>query len=734
MDWKVLETKKENSLKEQVNQIYKSINHFQTNIIAEIRPKLVSEEVLLNSENWWHIEEEGLHIYSVESDLFFANSKNRSNYASFMEKNVAFTRLPEYLIRVLPEEELRIHFAAEQSEGIQAKLAIAEYDGKEKEQTTLISLEEEQFVTLGKNTKSLRLALKVSGKGIVRIKNIILERVFKPSPKKLINHQTLRNPIDAVKEFRDLKVACIFDEFTMTNYSSEVELITFTPENWETVLSENKPHILFVESAWHGNFDTWQYKIGKYANVHREELFALLEWCKEQEIPTLFWNKEDPIHFEKFIDTAKRFDYIFTSDANKINDYKKQAKHEHVYALPFAANPTFHNPVQLPEPRKNAICFAGSYYANRHPERRRIMDEMLEISKAFGLVIYDRNFERPEPEFRFPNQFLENVVGSLSYSEIDKAYKGYRFMLNVNSVIHSPTMFSRRVFEGMACGTPVLSSYSEGIDHLFGNLVMISRKPEELSKQMMKMMEDETLYRRKSLEGIREIYEKHTYKHRLQFILGKLEVQSEIKVKSPSVTVIYFASSEKEIQRVRDEFEKQSYSAKQLAIFIQDVENFSDINHIFNDYQSEKVSIYLFEYLDHYTDFSSLFSTDFMTMWNDMHFYGRHYLKDLLLASIYTDADFIGKASYFLLEHDQLASVNQLSEYIYTNELLPSRSIVRTDFVFKKSLKTVLKDLFKDVNLSSYMSQGAKFFSSDKFNFIENGAQVEKHLSEQVEI
>lgn len=734
MDWNVLETKKENSFKEQVNQIYKSINYFQTKIISEIQPKLVSEEILLDSKNWWHIEEEGLHIYSVENDLFFANSMERSNYASFMEKNVAFTRLPEYMIRVLPEEKLRIHFEVEQSEGIQAKLAIAEYDGYEKEQTTLISVEEEQFITLGKNTEFLRLALKVSGKGIVRIKNIILERIFQPSVKGSASLTTLKNPIEAIKEFRDLKVACIFDEFTMTNYSSEVDLITFTPENWQTVLTENKPHILFVESAWHGNFDSWQYKIGKYANVHRDELFALLKWCKEQGIPTLFWNKEDPIHFEKFIDSAKRFDYIFTSDANKIEDYKKQAKHEHVYALPFAANPTLHNPIQLSEPRKDAICFAGSYYANRHQERRQIMDEMLEISKEFGLVIYDRNFERTEPEFRFPKQFSENVVGSLPYNEIDKAYKGYRFMLNVNSVIHSPTMFSRRVFEGMACGTPIISSYSEGIDRLFGNLVMISQKPEELRKQLQGMKKNETLYRRKSLEGIREIYEKHTYKHRLQFILGKLGVQTEIKVKQNSVTVIYFAASENDIRQAINEFEKQSYPEKQLAIFIQDIENFSDINHIYNDYQSEKVAIYLVDYLDHYSDFFTLFSTDFMTMWNDKHFYGRNYLKDLMLASIYTDADFIGKSSYFLFEHEELASVNQLSEYIYTSELLPSRSIIRTDFSFKKGLNVVLEEFRQDHNLAPYMSQGAKFFSSDKFNFIENGGRATKSLSDQVEI
>ncbi|NGY93841.1 glycosyltransferase family 1 protein [Bacillus megaterium] len=52
--------------------------------------------------------------------------------------------------------------------------------------------------------------------------------------------------------------------------------------------------------------------------------------------------------------------------------------------------------------------------------------------------------------------------------------KGYKVMLNVNSVKYSQLCFSRRVFEGLACGTPIISSYSEGVKRMFKDIVLIS--------------------------------------------------------------------------------------------------------------------------------------------------------------------------------------------------------------------------------------------------------------------
>ena len=61
--------------------------------------------------------------------------------------------------------------------------------------------------------------------------------------------------------------------------------------------------------------------------------------------------------------------------------------------------------------------------------------------------IYDRNFGKNDPNYQFPKAYQPFIVGSLPFSEIDKAYKGYHYAINLNSIKQSQTMFARRVFE-----------------------------------------------------------------------------------------------------------------------------------------------------------------------------------------------------------------------------------------------------------------------------------------------
>ena len=58
--------------------------------------------------------------------------------------------------------------------------------------------------------------------------------------------------------------------------------------------------------------------------------------------------------------------------------------------------------------------------------------------------------------------------GSLDYERMLTAYRAHKVMLNVNSVVDSPTMLARRVFEILASGTPVVSTRSAAVEHGLG--------------------------------------------------------------------------------------------------------------------------------------------------------------------------------------------------------------------------------------------------------------------------
>ncbi|MFP3454528.1 DUF3880 domain-containing protein, partial [Bacillus sp. SIMBA_154] len=77
-----------------------------------------------------------------------------------------------------------------------------------------------------------------------------------------------------------------------------------------------------------------------------QEVLGIVLWCRDHKIPTIFWNKEDPVHFETFLTTAKLFDFVFTTDIDCIHRYKAALGHDRVYLLPFAAQPLVNNPVE----------------------------------------------------------------------------------------------------------------------------------------------------------------------------------------------------------------------------------------------------------------------------------------------------------------------------------------------------------------------------------------------------
>jgi hypothetical protein len=318
---------------------------------------------------------------------------------------------------------------------------------------------------------------------------------------------------------RDVRVAAVLDTFSESIFGPECDLITFRPDNWEAVLTRQPPHLLFVESAWKGTGGAWQYQVGTYTHaesVGLPHLRALVEWCRARQIPTVFWNKEDPVHFGKFAQAAQLFDVVMTTDADCIDRYRAlpNLRARIVTALQFAAQPSLHHPVAV-EPREAVPAFGGTYYRTRHPERRAQLEMLLDAGRASGLVIFDRTFGQPSEGVGFPERFASHIRGGLPYDQMVAAYRRYRVFLNANSVVGSSTMFSRRIFELLACGTPVVSTPSVGMEQLFGDVVATVDTGSAARAAVEQLLADDRLWEARSAAGLRRVHGQHTAAHRL---------------------------------------------------------------------------------------------------------------------------------------------------------------------------------------------------------------------------
>lgn len=278
----------------------------------------------------------------------------------------------------------------------------------------------------------------------------------------------------APEDLRQMKVAMICDDMTWENWSRECCATALTPNNWKRVLCAQRPDVFFCESAWLGRKDLggcWRgavYRNHKILFDNRKELLRILDFCKQNGIPTVFWNKEDPTFFDDprhdFKDTALKFDWIFTTAAECVPRYRALG-HPHVDVMMFSFSPYLFSPMgSVPKERK--AIFAGSWIGE-DADRCRATEGLFAMAGDAGipLTIFDRQTQTARR--CFPEKYRPCIRGCVPYASLGQEIRRAEYALNINTVTNSDTMFARRVFELAASNTVILSNASKGMQKLF---------------------------------------------------------------------------------------------------------------------------------------------------------------------------------------------------------------------------------------------------------------------------
>lgn len=538
----------------------------------------------------------------------------------------------------------------------------------------------------------------------------------------------------------EVPVASILDEFSMENFRYDCRLQPLSKKSWRQELEQHPPRLLLVESAWFGNQGDWQYRITYSQPKPDNPLFELLDVCRNNKIPTVFWNKEDPPNYDRFIDAARRFDYIFTTDANCVERYKKDAPDSRIETLPFAAQPVIHNPVNVHKFEKlGDICFAGAWYP-RHPERFEDASMLLEASREYDLHIYDRYLNHPAHEkYVFPDEYQRYIQGSLGYQEMLEKYRQYHVFLNVNSVKDSPTMFSRRVLEILACGTPVVSGYARGIEELLGtDTVPMCRSVGEAKRAIDRLMRDPFYRDRLVLQGQRRIFAEHTYRQRIRRICEVVGI--ELPEEDDSVSVITATRRKDFVDNLFQNFKRQSHQMKELLVVVNDGDELTpEYLHqraLANDVHNYRViqvgrEVSLGQCLN--TAVEQTNGAFFAKMDDDDH-YGAHHLQDSLQALAYSGADCVGKESYFTYSEE----LDQLYLQMPGRQHKMTQFVIGTTLVARKSVYPQVA--FGDARvgedtmfLKALHKAGKTIYSHNQYNYIKFYARAPDHHTWKVD-
>ncbi|WP_396128467.1 glycosyltransferase [Exiguobacterium mexicanum] len=349
----------------------------------------------------------------------------------------------------------------------------------------------------------------------------------------------------------------------------------------------------------------------------------------------------------------------------------------------------------------------------------------------YGLVIYDRNYEMNQrgetDQLQFPEQFRDSIRGSLKYNQIAKAYKGFKVMLNVNSVNDSPTMFSRRVFEGLACATPVVSTRSIGVKQMLGDYVFLDEGDAMLDETFKKLLTDDAFYEDVAMRGMRHVLTYHTYTQRLAQVVGAIGIP--YRVDHARVAMVAIVRSKEEMEQVVSIYQAQDYTHTHLVVFLDKFDGYIDV---YNEYNTETISTFMLSYLTQYNALSEILDGfEWMAFVNRGDYYGPSYVSDYILAARYADANILTKGDHYTFD-GTLEKQDVDASYRYVFDAVPTRSLVKPAALRFYSIQEALDVLTNDASLQELAQSGERIFSIDPYQYVKGGANLSDEMAQEV--
>ncbi len=528
-----------------------------------------------------------------------------------------------------------------------------------------------------------------------------------------------------------VQAAVILDDFSALAFGYEWSTLPLQSHRWKQQLEESRVDLLFVESAWAGNGGSWRGKIAG-AGGPSEIFQELLEFCERRGIPTVFWNKEDPPHYEDFLPAAKLFDYVYTSDAGRIPFYERDLGHGRVSVLPFAAQPAIHNPVR---PRhgwhSRDVAFAGMYFSHKYPERRAQMDTILggaldaSPRLPIGLEIFSRQLGG-DSEYQFPKPLDSSVVGSLTYQQMLSAYKAYKVFLNVNSVVDSESMCARRIFEISAAGTPVISGPSAAIAKFFTNdEVVVAHTRAEASQLTRALVQNEELNDRTVHLAQRKIWKSHTYRHRANALVEDVLPHLATTAGRPPVSMLVSTNRPAQLEHIFRTAAAQKDIEGQLVVLahgfevpttkVRDLKAIYGLENVVVSHAGKDVA--LGECLNLCARAAD---GQILTKMDDDDHYGPNYLSDQLFAMNYSRADIVGKQAHYMYLEASNATILRFAakEHRFTNFVMGPTIMARREAFMINPFPPL--GTGEDTGfLRSAVAEGMSIYSADRFNFFQ---------------
>lgn len=536
-----------------------------------------------------------------------------------------------------------------------------------------------------------------------------------------------------------LKCLTVLDEISELNWSTDFNCNRLARGTAHEQITAGDYDFVLMESAWRGFEDDWLYAFTSpgLSHPHAHALVAALRRLRENcDKPIVMINKEDPLHYDRFLPVMKYADHIFTTDSEMVQKYREQTNAISVTAMPFAANMSLTNPADRVREPEESVCFAGSYYSEGHEERARQMNYMLEPILEMNGAIYDRMSVHDNPRYHFPEKFRPFIRPAVSFQEMNKLYRRFKVFVNVNTITTSPTMMSRRVYELLASGTPVVSAPSRALEEQFGDIVPLATNAKTACEAVDRLLTDDRHWWKTSQKGIREISRHHQYRHRASIIRSTV-FGRKIKDENPLVTIVMSTKRIDYIERIIENITQQTYPHMEVVFALREgwpAEKIGELTQRISAAANIK-AVRVLTFPEAATLGAKLNAAiqdargHFIAKFDDDDWYFPNYLLDMILSFEFSGADLCGKWTFpvWLEGQGKLFLRNPGHEHRQGVPFVAGPTLVaRRSWLL--SLPFADRSQGEDTDLiKRTQAAGGVVYSADHFNFIQYRSHNTKH-------
>jgi glycosyltransferase involved in cell wall biosynthesis len=356
------------------------------------------------------------------------------------------------------------------------------------------------------------------------------------------------------------RIGIVADMFLAKSLEGTATFEYLHPDTWQQQLE--RIDVLLVTSAWRGLAGEW-HGVSIMSPVRDLIIKEIIPAARQRGVPVVFYSKEDPPNYSKFIGIARHCDVILTSAEEMLSKYQRDAPGaRHYAALPFGVSYLHHNPLGSRRVSERIWTFAGSWHRGKYAQRRTAAINIFNglIGAGEQLYIFDRNSELALEKYQFPEAFLPNMYQALEHGDLLQLQRLLPVAINLNSVQNSQTMFANRALELQAMGTLIMSNYNAGLNSQFPHILMPDSEVD--ARDWAASLTDNDVSRAQ-LDGVRAAFTGNTAFERMATILEAAGLSDAAEEIVPDHRMIIVADNQ---ERYEQFVAGQTYDGKTMFI------------------------------------------------------------------------------------------------------------------------------------------------------------------------